>query len=76
MITKFSFMLDDIVLYLDTHPDCKEAIEAYNHYKMLRQEAICEYTKMYGPICKYNVDTDNCWDWINRPWPWEGACDC
>lgn len=76
MINQFSFMLDEIVLFLDTHPDCQEAIDAYNHYKHLRCEAISDYTEMYGPISKYDVNASNYWDWVNKPWPWEGECGC
>ncbi len=76
MINQFSFMLDEIVLFLDTHPDCQEAIDAYNHYKHLRCEAVSDYTEMYGPISKYDVNVSNYWDWVNKPWPWEGECGC
>lgn len=74
LINQSSFMIDDIALYLNTHPECKEAIEAYKHYKHIRKEAIKDYTEMYGPISKYNVDVNNYWDWVNQPWPWEGEC--
>ena len=59
-IDQVSFMIDDITLFLDTHPDCREAIDAYNHFKMMRCEAVSDY---------WNV-------WIDGPWPWEGACGC
>lgn len=76
LINQFSFMLDDITLFLNTHPECVEAIDAYNHYKHLRCEAIQDYTEMYGPISKYDVNTSNYWDWVNKPWPWERECGC
>lgn len=75
-INEFSFMLDDLTLYLNTHPKCDDAIDAYNHYKCLRNDAITVYTKRFGPISKYNVDIDNYWEWVNQPWPWEGVCVC
>ena len=40
------------------------------------KEAIKEYTCSYGPICKYDVNVENYWDWVMRPWPWEGECGC
>lgn len=73
-INQVSFMLDDITLFLNTHVGCIQAIETYNQYKMLRKEAIKEYTELYGPICKYDVNVNNYWDWVNKPWPWEGEC--
>ncbi|MGN0436623.1 MAG: spore coat protein CotJB [Wujia sp.] len=75
LINQISFMVDDIALYLNTHPDCKEAIEAYNHFKEIRHEAIKDYTENFGPISKYNVNADNYWCWVNQPWPWEGECN-
>lgn len=75
-INEISFMIDDIALFLNTHPDCDEAIKAYNQFMELRHEALCEYTEAYGPISKYNVDACNYWDWVNNPWPWEGVCSC
>ena len=76
IINQASFMLDDITLFLNTHPDCREALHAYKHYKEIRENAIDDYTSMYEPISRYNVDTDNYWDWVNKPWPWEGECGC
>ncbi len=75
-INETSFMVDDIALYLNTHPNCQDGIDAYNHFKHLRKEAIKEYTCSYGPICKYDVNVENYWDWVMRPWPWEGECGC
>lgn len=75
-INEVSFMLDDIALYLNTHPECPKGIEAYNHYKKLRIEAVKDYTENYGPLNKYDVNTCNYFDWVNKPWPWEGVCNC
>lgn len=76
LINQASFMLDDIALYLDTHPHCSEALASYRHYMQIRHEAIHDYTEMYGPITKYNVNSSNYFDWVNQPWPWEGECGC
>ena len=37
-ITEVSFALDDISLYLDTHPECPKALAAYSNYKAMRQQ--------------------------------------
>lgn len=75
-LNEVSFMLDDITLYLNTHPDCPDGIDAYNHYRKLREKALNDYTCNYGPISRYDVDVNNYWDWVNKPWPWEGECGC
>jgi spore coat protein JB len=73
-ITEVSFAIDDVKLYLDTHPCDKEALEYYENYRQLRKEAIKEYRDCYGPISSYDVKTENVWTWVTEPWPWEGAC--
>lgn len=75
-IDSVSFMLDDITLFLDTHPKCQEALESYNHYKHLRKQAVKEYTSLYGPLNDYEVNAENYWTWVNNPWPWERGCGC
>jgi len=69
-----SFALDDLTLFLDTHPDCADAIALYNQQKAIRAQAIKEYTEAYGPITRYQVDTNQGWSWTETPWPWEGEC--
>lgn len=74
IINVSSFALDDLNLFLDTHPDCTDAITLYNQQKAIRTQAIREYTENFGPIDKYNVDTCQGWSWTETAWPWEGEC--
>ncbi len=74
IITEASFALDDVKLFLDTHPYDKEAMEYYQNYRLIRKEAMNEYRDCYGPISAYDVAEADMWTWINDPWPWEGAC--
>lgn len=74
IITEASFALDDVKLFLDTHPNDAEALEYYQMYREIRNEAMREYRDCYGPISAYDVETSNVWTWIDEPWPWEGAC--
>ncbi|MBH1941685.1 spore coat protein CotJB [Mobilitalea sibirica] len=69
-----SFVLDDLRLLLDTHPTDQAALEYWEKYERVRNEAVKEYTKCYGPINMYDVDVNNYWTWVNEPWPWEGRC--
>lgn len=73
IITQASFALDDTRLFLDTHPNCKEAIEYHNKAQAVRQEAWDEYTRMFGPLAFYEVSDENCWEWNKGPMPWEGG---
>jgi spore coat protein JB len=74
IITESSFALDDVKLFLDTHPCDKEALEYYENYRQIRKAAMAEYRDCYGPISAYDVEPANEWTWINHPWPWEGEC--
>ena len=74
-INEVSFAVNDILLYLDTHPCDQKAIEYYEENVKKRKEALCEFAKYYGPL---TVDTANeaqndSWEWVMQPWPWEGG---
>ncbi len=75
-ITEVSFALDDIALYLDTHPKCQQGLACYENYKSMRTQAVKDYTTLYGPLNRYQVNDCNYFDWVNKPWPWERECDC
>lgn len=74
-INEVSFAVDDTLLYLDTHPDCEEALCYFHKYNHLRNHALAEYEKEYGPLVIASAD-DSCrqsWEWMSQPWPWEGG---
>ncbi len=73
MISQASFAMDDTRLFLDTHPNCQEAIEYYNKAKKAREAAKEEYTRKYGPLSYYQIDVENHWTWNEGPMPWEGG---
>ena len=65
-INQISFAVDDVKLFLDTHPGNQKALEYFQKYKEKRIEALKEYTVS---------ENSDCWNWINEPWPWqEGGC--
>ena len=68
-ITKVSFAMDDTRLFLDTHPDCMEAMEYFKKLQFIRHELIKEYTERFGTIYSYNMgDCDN-WNWNCGEYP-------
>ncbi|MCI9106555.1 MAG: spore coat protein CotJB [Lachnospiraceae bacterium] len=66
------FALDEITLYLDTHPEDKQAMEYYQYIRRANQDAISSYEQSYGPLTSNQVNTDT-WSWNKNPWPWEGG---
>lgn len=72
-IYEVDFALDDVGLFLDTHPTDSKALEYYNQYKTLLHEAMKEYSENYGPLLQSDVNSENKWAWVSEPWPWEGV---
>ena len=46
------FTLVDLMLYLDTHPTCKEAMEYFNHYAKVKNKMMKEFSMLYFPLTK------------------------
>ena len=73
MLNQASFAVDDAVLFLDTHPDDRQALEYYQYYRKLRQQALDAYEDEFGPMSRNRVNNTNYWQWIQGKWPWEGG---
>ena len=71
VINTVLFAINDINLYLDTHPTDQEALAQYERYKTVRQQAVKEYTANFGPLTADNVVSTGKWAWVKTPWPWE-----
>lgn len=66
--------VDDVVLYLDTHPCDRDALNYYNCMVDLLKQATAAYEAQCGPLTAESVRPDNYWTWVENPWPWEGVC--
>lgn len=74
-IDEVSFTIYETLLYLDTHPNDQEALQFFHKYNRLREHALKEYARLYGPltISTANDRESQNWEWMNQPWPWEGG---
>lgn len=71
-IDAFYFACIDLSLYLDTHPDDKDALKLFNQYRQSKKEYIEQYENKYGPLNKESNSLNSYpWMWNNSPWPWE-----
>lgn len=70
-IRQYDFALKELNLYLDTHPACRRGLELFRRYKGMREEAVNEYVRRFGPIEPEQSIAEQSWDWVNDPWPWE-----
>lgn len=72
-ISEVSFYLDELRLFLDTHPNNANALSMYDEYCVTRKALVDEYVKAYGPLTYYDLNSANTWKWVAYPWPWEGV---
>lgn len=85
-ICMLGFAVDDIILFLDTHPEDEQA---FAYYEEVRKEYMAcreEYISLYGPLnirevhsarpcsCNENRYRRATWSWGECPMPWEGGC--
>ena len=72
-INEVSFALDDILLYLDTHPYDSNALQYADQFIRQRTAAVAVYSRRFAPLTIDSAETSQggCWNWILQPWPWE-----
>ena len=64
------FAVWELHLFLDTHPNNKEAARRLEEYQARAQRLGKEYEEKFGPLGETTQDTSR-WAWISDPWPWE-----
>ena len=69
-VDAYCFAMNDINLYLDTHPNDRDMINLFKDISSNSKVVIDEYEKKYGPLF---VDSSEKypWSWNSSPWPWE-----
>ena len=64
------FAIDELGLYLTTHPEDTEVLNLYWSYIKLGREGRETYEKQYGPLLKTDL-TPGSFKWLSDPWPWD-----
>ncbi|MDA7026027.1 spore coat protein CotJB [Bacillus sp. CLL-7-23] len=71
-IQAVDFVLVELMLYLDTHPDDMDGIQQYNQYARYSKKLKKKFELNYGPLLQGNPDeTESYWSWKRSPWPWQ-----
>ena len=65
------FVMTELELYLDGHPDNCGALARYECTAREYEEMAVKYEEMYGPLLARNNGCTNEWLWVKEPWPWE-----
>ena len=68
-IRAYEFAINELALYLDTHPEDQKALCLHRKYCKEVKELKEKYQKVYGPLT-INYPC-NKWRWLEEPWPWE-----
>lgn len=71
-INEASFAMDDVLLFLDTHPNDLNALNYYHYVVQMRKEAMDAYESQFGPLMVEDVQSNDYWTWLTDKWPWEG----
>lgn len=70
-LMSLQFAVKELGLYLDTHPDDKEALALFRDYANRTSEAKAAYEAKHGPLMMKDAGCGDCWDWVCDPWPWD-----
>ena len=71
-IQAIDFVLVELNLYLDTHPQDFEAIKQFNENAMKSMELKANFEQKFGPLMNFGRSFSNYpWNWIDTPWPWQ-----
>ena len=77
-INEVSFAVNDMNLYLDTHPCDEKALVYCRELVQERKKLLKEYAEIYGPL---TIDStvwteESVWKWMEQPFPWETEGGC
>ncbi len=67
------FALVDLNLFLDTHPDCREALELFTKLAASLKSLKADYETKFGPLYAWSSRNETPFQWVEqgRKWPWE-----
>lgn len=64
------FVILELGLYLDTHPDDSEALELFRQYVSMEKDGRQRYEAQYGPLTPSAAAESKTFNWVGDPWPW------
>lgn len=71
-LQELDFVLVELTLYLDTHPDDTAAINQFNDFSYKRRVLKQKMEEKYGPLQQFGNSYSNApWEWSKGPWPWQ-----
>ncbi|MFJ7364188.1 spore coat protein CotJB [Peribacillus frigoritolerans] len=67
------FVLVELTLYLDTHPNDQQALQQFNQFHEYSRQLKSVFEPKYGPLLGFGNSPggENKWEWGQGPWPWQ-----
>ena len=73
-VNEAAFVLQELVLYLDTHPNDREAFELYQNYQKIYHKGMMDMNEE-SPMKHSMPSKGDKYRWLDDPWPWEYAAN-
>ena len=77
-LMEVGFAINDLTLYLDTHPTCEKGLSLFRQLSEERLKLLADFAGNYYPLTQLSMVTGNTdqkeYGWTEGPMPWEGAC--
>ena len=71
-IQAIDFVIVELNLYLDTHPDDFDAINQFNEMTEQSMKLKIQYEEKFGPLMNFGRSYSNYpFNWVDTPWPWQ-----
>ncbi|UOQ47554.1 spore coat protein CotJB [Gracilibacillus caseinilyticus] len=71
-IQAIDFVLVELTLYLDTHPDDVDAINQFNQAAFQSRQLKNKFEEEFGPLMQFGQSYSGYpWNWKDAPWPWQ-----
>lgn len=71
-LQSIDFVLVELTLYLDTHPDDQQALAQFQQFQKRKQVLTQQFEALFGPLKEYgNSPAGTQWTWAQAPWPWQ-----
>lgn len=70
-LSALDFYTIDLHLYLNTHPEDRDALDKYNAVATEAAALRKQYESIYGPLSANTAASKYPWQWIENPWPWQ-----
>jgi spore coat protein JB len=71
-IQQIDFVILELNLYLNTHPNDQMAIAQYNECVQKSMHLKKNFEAIYGPLTSFGYSYSKVpWQWNKAPWPWQ-----